>query len=210
MSVKVKDLRGQRFGRLTIMVRSDSRPNGRTRWKCRCICGVTVVVAQESLKNGDSRSCGCLRSEVSSDRLRKHGEAARRSPEYVAWQSMLARCYRTASSSYKDYGGRGIKVCKRWRNSFENFLADVGRKPSPKHTLEREDNDSDYCPSNVIWATRKQQASNRRTTCFFTLNGMKKSVGAWADELGVNASALRMRRKRGWSDKKALTTSVKF
>lgn len=145
-------------------------------WLYRCVCGTEKVIAKYSVQSGDSKSCGCLRKELISAIGRKratHGES-RNSNEYKIWQGMLRRCNNKNYRGYKDYGGRGIKVCERWRK-FENFLADMGRRPANK-TLDRTDNDGDYSPDNCRWATASEQNSNRRSNRYLLINGEKMTV----------------------------------
>jgi hypothetical protein len=161
------DIIGNRYGRLVVLSLINERTkNQKVQWLCQCDCGNETVVIGAHLRNGETKSCGCFNSEVARSKSVIHGE--RRSglgttKEYEAWCSMKARCSRHSYTNFKYWGGRGIKVCDRWANSFQNFLADVGRKPSSKHSLDRyPDKDGDYEPGNVRWATRKQQNNNQR------------------------------------------------
>lgn len=157
------DLTGKRFGLLTVtqFARSVKRPDHGRRvfWKCRCTCGTTKEINADNLRRGLSRSCGCRVGKAI-----QHGHAAggKISPEYVCWESMIARCHRNGEG-LKYWGQMGVRVCKRWRKSFLAFLKDMGPKPSPAHSIDRyPDTYGDYKPSNCRWATRQQQNSNRR------------------------------------------------
>ncbi|WP_155054542.1 hypothetical protein [Streptomyces blattellae] len=148
---------GARFGRLTVVGEPTRGANSRI--EVRCDCGSEKTIALRALGT-TTNSCGCLGKETASARARKHGK--RDTPEYRIWQGMKWRCLNPNYKPYPRYGGRGIKVCDRWIDSFEAFLADVGPRPSPKHTLDRLDNDGNYEPGNVAWRTYKEQAQNKR------------------------------------------------
>lgn len=153
---------GERFGRLVVVER---RPNvgGRSYYLCRCDCGTDVVVRAGNLKSYNTSSCGCLNSERSSQRIAErnavHGGAY--TAEYLVWTGMKKRCYNHNHPRYKDYGGRGITVCERWRNSFENFFADMGPRPGKHYQLDRINNGGNYEPSNCQWTTPMANANNR-------------------------------------------------
>lgn len=161
---------GRRIGRLTVIKRGPNKPTGQKRWRCKCDCGKTKVIDAHSLiRKNQTRSCGCLSAELSAKRLTgnkaklRHGHSltGRVTSEYRTWQNIRRRCYRPTDKWYHNYGGRGIQVCSRWFK-FENFLTDMGRKPSPRHSIDRVDNDGNYEPSNCRWATPEEQTLNQR------------------------------------------------
>lgn len=164
---KFVDLTGHVFGRWTVIERSPENRYGKPAWVCLCDCGTTATVAGSVLRMGESLSCGCYKREVSANNMKvvatTHG--MHNTPEYFRWMSMKLRCYCKTHFAYHRYGGRGITVCDRWLHSFENFIADIGERPSTKHSLDRVNNDGNYEPNNVRWATAKEQANNRTKTC---------------------------------------------
>jgi hypothetical protein len=159
------DLTGQRFGRLTVL-RFAASDAPHSRFICQCDCGNIATVAANSLVTSRTRSCGCLNKECSSERIRAinttHGH--RHTPEYGCWTNMKTRCTNPDASGYERYGGRGISVCPEWMNSFEQFHSDMGDKPEPKqlYSIERLNNDGNYSALNCVWATKSDQAYNRR------------------------------------------------
>lgn len=158
---------GDRFGRLTALEITETRtfPSGTSVHfrQCRCDCGIVTMASETKLRSGNRRSCGCLLSDVTAERNMTHGHAAGRNKRdriYNVWASMLARCTNPKSHAYHNYGGRGISVCDRWMK-FENFLQDMGAPP-PGLTIDRINNDGNYCKENCAWKTRLDQARNRR------------------------------------------------
>lgn len=200
------DLTSQKFGRLTVLRRAPSGKKG-ARWLCVCECGKEHTVATGNLKTGAVRSCGCLLRDVLSPNATTHGRS--RTPEYSTWNTMFARCYNENHKSYASYGGRGIKVCERW-NQFENFLADMGERPSPKHSLDRyPDPNGNYEPGNVRWATAREQANNRRSCRMISYRGKLLSVTEAAREAGKDPSIISLRLRKGWDPVAALDTPVR-
>lgn len=163
-----------------------------------------------SIKSGHTKSCGCKTGNFIAKILTKHGHAVRnsKSSEYKSWVAMVSRCYTLSNVEYNNYGGKGIVVCDRWlgESGFSNFIADMGEKPTPTHTLDRFPNISgNYEPSNCRWATPLEQSNNRKTTIYYTLNNETKALGIWCDQFGVPFDRVYRRLKYGWELKDALT-----
>ena len=178
------DLTGLRVGKLVALsMLPELTPWKRAQWLVQCDCGKQKVVLASNLQAGKSLSCGCVGKQKNSERLTKHGGSE--TNLYEVWCSMLARCGRPTAKQYANYGARGIKVCDRWKD-FANFAADVGEKPSPKHSLDRINNDGDYEPSNIRWATPAEQVRNTRRNILITVNGEKRLMLDVAASNGIS------------------------
>lgn len=203
------DITGDRYGRLIAVRRVYS--SSVSRWLCRCKCGKCVAVRLSDLRTRKTRSCGCMRSENTkrNNRLRStHGETrnGKIPPEYLSWRAAKARCFNPNNAQYSSYGGRGITMCRRWRESFKNFVTDMGRRPSLKYSIERIDGSGNYEPGNCKWATSREQTRNRSCTRFYSYRGKTQTIREWSEELGVDFWALAWRYKQGWDAEIALTT----
>lgn len=186
------DISGHRFNRWLVL----SRIAG-SLWMCRCDCGTEKAVSGSSLKLGTSPSCGCL----SKERVTKHGMEG--TAIYNTWAQMLARCNNPNSTSYKNYGAKGIKVCERWKD-FRNFYADMGDKKEGM-TIDRIDNESGYSPDNVRWSNWKTQSRNKRNTIFLEFDGQKRPMSEWSEIKKIKRKVLENRIRAGWSIEDALT-----
>ena len=200
------DLTTRTFGRLTPIERVGSTGNnGGAVWRCRCDCGkeVTLPASHLTRTTKPSRSCGCLQRERVGDTQRTHGRT--KTPEYGVWRQMVARCTKPGHANYHRYGARGITVCDRWRTDFAAFLADMGERPTPLHTLERKDNGGPYSPQNCVWATKTRQQRNKRDTRLLDFRGVSKPLADWADQFGIRPGTIRSRLRYGWPVERALT-----
>lgn len=198
---------GAVYGRWTVKgPTKDRHTPSRRYWDCVCLCGTERAVLSHGLVSGASQSCGCLNREISritsKTSNRSHGRT--KTKEHIAWTAMKQRCYYTKHRSYAYYGGRGIVVCERWLNSFENFFEDMGLRPSDEHSLDRIDSDGDYSPDNCKWSTREEQSTNRRNVRFFTKNGETHSMAEWERRLGLTKGLLHQRVARSTPKKRML------
>lgn len=195
-----EDLSGQTFGRLKVLRPTAGRSAGCVIWHCLCSCGAETMTRSDRLRSGTVQSCGCLAREVLLARCQTHGATVGRkfAAEYVCWANMMRRCYDPTVHRFERYGGRGITVCDRWKH-YANFLADIGPKPSPSHSIERNNNNGNYEPANCRWATRAEQARNRRTNRLLTHNGRTMCLLDWAKAIGREPSTIRNRIQRGLS-----------
>jgi hypothetical protein len=195
---------GVRVGRLTLLRKTaplySRSGRRRTCWLCRCDCGREAAILAQSLRcalisaQGGSRSCGCL----AKDRATRHGEISnnRPSPEYAAWLAAKKRCSNPRNASFTHYGGRGIAICDRWADSFENFLHDMGRRPGPGYSLDRIDFNRGYEPGNCRWADVTTQSRNRRGVRFYAFDGSVGVLADWTTYFGVTRHQLRSLLRR--------------
>ena len=196
----LKDLLNKEFGALKVIQKLESRitksNKRRMYWLCLCNCGNTIELSTTDLTCGDYNSCGCRRGKY------KHGHAKKKNitSEYTSWQHMLRRCDNPNDTFYSNYGGRGIKVCDEWKNSFETFLKDMGPKPNQYYTIDRIDSNGDYCPNNTRWVSRKEQQRNLRRNRYLTINGITKLLIDWSREYNIHYATLTHRANLGWTD----------
>jgi hypothetical protein len=204
--VHLIDLTGQRFDRLVVLRRGPRRATSTAAvWICRCDCGREHAVIGSALTHGSTKSCGCLKQDayvVGTNRT--HGGTG--TVEYNAWENAKRRCYDPKATNYERYGGRGITMFLAWLNNFAAFLAYLGPKPSPRHTLDRIDSNGNYEPGNVRWALPKQQNNNLRSNQRLVLGGQSRTLAEWSEVQGLPRSTLVMRLRRGWSVVRALNT----
>lgn len=187
----MKPKAGDVFSRWTVVEELKPTESYVYHFKCACSCGTVRLVHGSNLIKGASKSCGCLRLELQSTR-------GPRTPEYGIWAAMLQRCFNPKSTGYQRYGGRGITVCSSWRR-FENFIRDMGRRPSENHSLDRyPDNNGNYEPGNVRWTTRDKQSRNTRRNCFILVNGKSMVLCDAAIMFGIKVPTLVARMRLGW------------
>lgn len=216
-----KSFSPETFGRLTTIgpVFWLSVPNGnspqRTGFQvCQCACGKHVVVRRSYLVSAHTKSCSCLAADKLSKHRSKHRESCSlgNTPEYRCWLKAKGRCLDLNDPGYPNYGGRGIRVCERWLGptGFQNFLADMGRKPSPAHSIDRIDVNGDYCPENCRWATRTQQNNNTRRNIVLSHAGKSMTIAEWSRETGIDYKIIHARVQiMGWSAEDALTRPIR-
>lgn len=195
------DMTWQRFGRLTVTGPAERGGDRRKRWICRCDCGTATTVRAANLTQGYSQSCGCLATESKLARFTTHNMTG--TPEFAIWKGMHSRCRDKGNSGYELYGGRGITVCERW-SKFENFYADMGLRPDGM-TIEREDSNGNYEPSNCRWATPTEQANNTSRNKLITVGDRTMTMAMWSREPGAAAYvAIQARLLRGWPAERAV------
>lgn len=201
LDVRVKhNLAGRRFGRLTVVAHHKEKYK-ELKWVCKCDCGGEIKALAINLLGGRTKSCGCLRrehAEITAERNRRNATHRRLPKEvYKSWRAMHDRCLNPNHIHYDKYGGRGIKICDRWLNSFEAFRDDMGPRP-PGTSLERIDNDGDYEPGNCRWATQVEQSRNTSRVRVLEAFGRKQCLAAWAEEFNLSKDTIARRLRRGW------------
>lgn len=205
---KLIDLRGKKFTRLTVIAEEKlNKKEGNRKWICKCECGNYITAKTSYLTSGDTKSCGCLKSERSKENAshinRTHGMT--RTRLYKIWQGMKNRCYKENTNGYENYGKRGIEVCVEWRHNFVNFYNwAISNGYKDNLTIDRLDNNKNYEPENCKWSTLKEQSNNRRTNCFIEYNGEKHSMKEWSEILNISYATMRTRRTRGWKNEEIL------
>lgn len=196
---------GHRFGRYTVIEEAPRRGKHRM-FLCRCDCGNEGVAYLSNLTKGHTQSCGCYKTVRMVEANIIHGEArGAGTVEFNTWLEIRRRCFNPNCKSYKDYGARGITMHEGWRNDYPAFVAHVGRKPTPAHSIERINNELGYEPGNVTWATRTEQNRNTRATHWVEFRGERKALAEWAAIAGLGPSVVLNRLKRGWSVERTLT-----
>ncbi len=200
------DLTGQKFDKL-LVVDFAGIIKQKAFWLCKCDCGKIATLQSWPLRKGKVKSCGCLKIEV----RKTHGHANRtgKSITYTSWDAMVQRCTNSKNGAYKDYGGRGITICKRW-HTFENFLADMGERPSRELSIERIENNKGYYSENCKWGAKKIQQNNTRRNHYLVYRTQKMTISQWADELNISVNTIYTRiNTLGWDVERTLSTPVR-
>ena len=188
---------GQKYGRLTAIKKAE-RPGY---WVFSCECGTEKEIRANTVSwEKGVRSCGCLQKESAKEFLTTHGGSYTAS--YASWRKMRSRCLNENDRHYDNYGGRGIKICKRWMK-FENFWKDMGNRPQGM-SIDRIDRDGDYIPDNCRWATKRLQQNNRKANHYIEIDGVKQSLSDWAREKGMSTQTIHWRLRSGWSEREAI------
>lgn len=196
---------GKTFGRLVALSEAPKSPSNRRMVLARCECGNENIIDLSALRSGITKSCGCIRRETTREMARNqslHGEC-HKTPEHRSWQAMLSRCYNSKHEAYGNYGGRGIVVCAEWRDNYQQFLKDMGRRPTLAHTLERIENNGNYEASNCCWATKKEQLRNRRNNTVLQYQGRTMTLAEASELSGIGRATIGWRLRNGWSHERA-------
>lgn len=196
MTTKPIDMSGKRYHSLVAVKPVGKMMNGNIKWLFVCDCGEECEIDGYAVRTGKQISCSACGAERSKFASITHGMSE--SDEFKIWTDMNTRCYNENSTSYSNYGGRGIQLCERWKNSFEAFFADMGKRPSKGHSIDRKDVNGDYSPENCKWATAAEQAKNKRNNVLITIDGETRILSDWAKHFGVFTSTASLRYKRGY------------
>lgn len=204
---RLKDMTNHEFNGCTVLKRAENKGKN-VCWLCICKCGNEFIARATDIRTGNTKSCGCLNRELAGNRARKHGN--RNSRLYTIWNNMKMRCSNPSSISFKNYGGKGIKVCDEWFDTFESFYKwSINNGYHDSLTLDRIDSNGDYKPSNCRWATMKEQQNNRGNNNTLTYKNVQHTLAEWSDITGIPYDTLWTRIKRGWSVEKSLTQPLR-
>lgn len=210
---KLLDLTGQKYNRLTVIERApdffDKNGKRKTKWLCKCDCGKHVSVATHDLRSGHTSSCGCYQRERTSEAGKKHG--LKHTAIYKKWLAIKDRCFNSRNKRFHCYGGRGITVCEEWKNDFQAFYNYVSMLPhfgEKGYSLDRIDNNGNYEPNNVRWATETEQARNKSNTLYIEHNEERKTISEWSQITGIKYATLLHRYHLGLADKEIFYKGV--
>lgn len=199
---KFIDLTNLQFGRLKVERLEGRSKHGHSMWLCVCTCGNNTLTSTGDLKSSKTVSCGCHRRDSTIERNTKHAKS--KVLAYSSWKAMKTRCYNKKVKSYLDYGGRGITICDRWLNSFENFLADMGERPDRNHSIERLERDGNYTPDNCKWATKKEQNRNTRQNHLLDTQWGRITLAEASEKSGIKLGTLKRRLRKGTPESELL------
>lgn len=205
--MKALDLKGKKFNNLTVLEKTKNKGE-KVLWKCQCACGKITFVTTCNLRGDKVKSCGCLKNQNLISRNTKHNQ--RHTKLYEVWKSIKQRCLNPNNRYFKNYGGRGITICKEWKDDFINFYNwSIENGYKENLTIDRIDNNGNYDPSNCRWTNRYIQANNTRNNHYIFFNNENLTISQWAKKLNISYHTLFLRLKNGWSIEKALTTPIK-
>lgn len=208
MNARIVPMAGKRFGRLLALRDIGRCASGDRKWNFRCDCGTEFAASGYDVRRGKIVTCPACSAQRTREASLRHGMT--HSAEFRIWTGMLTRTTNANARSFPDYGGRGIRVCERWRDSFEAFYADMGPRPSAKHSVERRDNDGHYEPNNCYWATREQQGRNKRNNVRITIDGVTRTLAEWAELAGLTYETLYQRHLAGRTGSQLLVAGAEL